>query len=142
MPQTQPIYDLISKLGGAEKILLHKHGIRLRVEKVILDHRLTICYAAQVRRRFLRTDHTKESIVEYCVFALSPLYHVGLSPMIGVSSRIHENHFGPMDLNDPFMIRSALIIAGSEELLLPEFVIPAGSFATGAITQTRMQANE
>lgn len=142
MAPLRPVFDLLARLGGSEKILLHKHGVRLRVDKVTLDGRNVLCSATQVQRRFLRPDHTQEAVVEFCQSALSPLYRVGLSPLIRAYPHVKGEAFGRIDANDPFGLRSALIIAGSEGLLLPEFILPMAPYSRLAPHRDQAQAND
>jgi hypothetical protein len=102
------VLELVAKLAVTEKTLLRKHGIRLRVDKISADGINALCSAAQVQRRFLRSDHTQEAIVEHCQLALSPVYQVGLSPLIRAYPHIKGALFEPIDAKDPFGLRSAL----------------------------------
>lgn len=124
MAQPHTIFDLLGKLGETEKTLMRKHGVRLRVDKVTVDGQNALCCATQVQRRFLRADYTQEAIVEYCQLALSPLYRMGLSPLIRAYPRTQGEAFEQIKADDPFRLRSALVIAGSEGLVLPETPTP------------------
>lgn len=103
-----PVLDLLARLALSEKVLLRKHGIRLRVEKVTLDGHNAMCSAMQVRPRCLRADHTQEAIVEFCQLALAPVYMVGMSPLIRAYPRNKGELFQPIDTNDPFGLRAAM----------------------------------
>lgn len=129
MTQIRPVFDLLARLHESESTLMRKYGVRLRVDKVTFDARNALCSATQVQRRFLRSDHTQEAIVEYCQFALMPLYRVGISPLISACPQISDDRFEKIEPTDPFQLRSALIHARSEGLLLPEFVVPQFSYA-------------
>ena len=129
MAQPHTIFDLLGRLVETENMLMRKHGVRLRVDKVTVDGHNALCSATQVQRRFLRADHTQEAVVEYCQVALSPLYRVGLSPLIRAYPRTQGDLFGQIKADDPFRLRSALVIAGSEDLLLAEFVLHHSSYS-------------
>jgi hypothetical protein len=103
-----PKIDLLAKLSVSEKTLMRKYGIRLRVEKVTLDGQNALCSAMQVQRRFLRADHTQEAIVEYCQYALAPLYIMGMSPLIRAYPRTRGEQFSAIDANDPFGLWAAM----------------------------------
>lgn len=120
MDEPLPIFDLLASLAKAEYTLMRKQGVRLRVEKVTLDGQNALCSATQVQRRLWRADLTQEAIVELCQAALSPLYRIGLSPLIRAHSRTSVVHFEPIDMSDPFLLSSAMLVAGVERSMLPK----------------------
>jgi hypothetical protein len=123
--------DLMTQLHGAERHLLSRHSIRLRVDRVTVDGRNAICSAAQVQYRFFRPDHRSDEIASICHESLSSLYRVGLNPLIGTLQRSTNKAFGRMDPKDPFQLRRALLTAGREELLLPGYLLPVTEYRKG-----------
>ncbi len=123
--------DLVTQLHGAERRLLSRHSIRLRVDRVTIDGRNAFCSAAQVQHRFFRPDHRSDEIASICHESLNSLYRVGLNPLIGTLQRSTNKAFGRMDPNDPFQLRKALLAAGKEELLLPGYLLPVTEYRNG-----------
>lgn len=123
--------DLMTQLHTAERHLLGRHSIRLRVDRVTADGRNAICSAAQVQYRLFRADHRSDEIASICHEALNSLYRVGLTPLIGTLQRSNNKAFGRMDPRDPFQLRKALLTAGREELLLPGYLLPVTEYRTG-----------
>lgn len=107
-----PSEDFILELGVSERDLLRRHRVRLVVEKVTPDGRNALCVAGQFRSRFLRQDLDVEEVVDICHTALSSLYRVGLSPLIGAVDRQLLVGLKKVDPNDPYHLRSALMVAG------------------------------
>jgi hypothetical protein len=113
------VQEVLAELGKMERELLRRYHIRLRVDKVTSDGRSALCSAAQVRRRFLRTDHTSYEVVDTCHEALIPLQRIGISPLIGWLPRERSNEFMKIDPKDPFRIRWALSVMGAPQVPLP-----------------------
>ncbi len=110
--------DLLVHLSAAERELLRRYRVRLRVDKVTDDGRSALCSGAQVQRRFLRADHASEQMIAMCHEALSALHHIGISPLIGWLPRHVPSRFPEIDPQDPFSLRKALGAAGFEQRLL------------------------
>ncbi len=109
--------DLITHLRDAERRLLRRYCIRLRIDKITVDGRNALCSAAQVKRRFIWSAHPKERVVTLAHKAILPLHRLGLSPLISAFPLDQVHVFGPVKEDDPFEIRRALLQAGKEGLL-------------------------
>ena len=117
MPRPVPLADLLTNLREAEKHLLRRHCIRLRIDKVTSDGRNALCSAAQVKRMFFWSAHHKERVVTLAHQAILPLHTLGLFPLISAFPLDQVHVFGPVKEDDPFEIRRALLQAGKEGLL-------------------------
>jgi hypothetical protein len=102
------LQEVLGELGKVERQLYRRYRIRLRVDKVSHDGRSALCSAAQVRRRFLRADHTSYEVVETCHEALEPLRIIGVMPLIEWLPRQKSNTFMKIDPKDPFRVLWAL----------------------------------
>lgn len=102
----------LAQLQAKEHDLLQRHHIRLRIDKVTDNGRYALCVAGQVQSRLLRPDLRPVEIIALSEVALSTLYRLGLSPLIGTMPCMAMGALGAPDPDDPFLLRTALRTIG------------------------------
>lgn len=118
MAPTAPFAELLAHLRKAERHLLHRHSIRLRVDKVTSDGRNALCSATEVRAWFNWSNRRKDQVVSLAHRAVQPLQALGLSPLISVIPVEQVGQFGPLENDDPFKLVHALHQAGMTDLMI------------------------
>jgi hypothetical protein len=98
-------------------MLLRRHGVRLRVDKITADGRNAICSACQVRRPIFRSMLSSDELIAIAHTALIPLHLIGLRPLVSALSPEPKQVFAPIGKNDPFLLCHALREAGTLEVL-------------------------
>jgi hypothetical protein len=108
---------LIDQLGREERLLLRRHGVRLRVEGITRDRRYAICSVCQVRRPFLKPKLTSIELVAVAHRAFSKLNLFGMQTLISVVPKGPLNVFRTLDPRDPFQLHDALDAATRKSIV-------------------------
>lgn len=99
---------LIDHLGQKERLLLRRHGVRLRVDGITRDGRYALCTACQVRRPLLRLRLSNIELVAIAHSAFARLNRFGVQTLIAVVPKGPLTVFPDLDPNDPFKLHVAL----------------------------------
>ena len=110
--EQQPLPDdYIVRLRANERMLLRRHGVCLRVDKITSNGKSAICSVAQVHRPFFRSACSAENLIDLAHAALVPLHLIGLSPLISPLPKAHKSRFPSIRPEDPFGIQRAMRLA-------------------------------
>ncbi len=109
--------DLIARMHDIERLLLRKHGVHLRVNKISADKRNALCSISQKAPSMFRTPLPNEVLLEKAHCALIPLHTIGLRPLVSVSRTLPPGTVAMNGPQDPFGLRLALREAGMEDVM-------------------------
>ncbi len=109
--------ELIARMDAVERMLLRKHGLSLRVDKISSDKRNAICSISQKAPGLFRSTLPNEVLVEKAHSALVPLHAIGLRPLVSVSQGVPLRVSALEGQHDPFGLRLALREAGMEDVM-------------------------
>lgn len=108
-PKTQGMtQELIEQLGMEERMLLRRHGVRLRVDGITRDRRYALCSAYQAKRPFLRPLLSNIELVAMAHRAFAKLNLFGMQTLISVVPKGPLTVFPAVDPKDPFQLHVAL----------------------------------
>lgn len=119
--------DLIEHLASQERVLLRKHRVRLRVDKITVNGSCALCSVYQTRHSFFRPLLSDPALASLAHRFLMKLNNLGLQTLVSAVPKGPLTTFKALDRNDPFnlctaqsAVRSGLPIA--PEQMLASFV--------------------